>query len=444
MLITSSRPGRTLLYAALGAVLLGSAAPRSSSADDSAPVETFDAAWTLVRDTFFDPEMNGVDWDAVRAELLPAAQAADSPEALRPVIRDMLSRLNLSHFALIPQSAADLSDWGQGGDGTAGLDIRFLDGRAVVFSVTDEGPADRAGVQPGWIVHEIDGDSVDEMFTQFADQPTEYLHHEHAHARVLHALSGEVDAKTEVVFLDGRGKKIKKKLRLDPIPGEPAKFGNLPTFYPKVEREQLILEDNTEVGLIRFNIWMPAVAPSVDDAVDFFRDSDGMILDLRGNPGGVGALAMGMAGHFSSDKSSLGTMAMRDNSLEFKINPRTVNSRGESVKPFSGPLAILMDKHSASTSEVFVGGLQSLGRARVFGETSAGAALPAHATDLPNGDKLLHAVADFVRPDGERIEGRGIIPDHAVPLTREALLEGRDPALRAALDWIQDETRNRP
>lgn len=98
---------------------------------------------------------------------------------------------------------------------------------------------------------------------------------------------------------------------------------------------------------------------------------------------------------------------------------------------------------SASTSEIFAAGLQDHGRARIFGETSAGAALPAVIERLPNGDLFMHPMADLVRPSGERIEGRGVLPDVAVEVTREGLLKGIDAPLEAALSWIVDR-RARP
>ena len=79
---------------------------------------------------------------------------------------------------------------------------------------------------------------------------------------------------------------------------------------------------------------------------------------------------------------------------------------------------------------------ESLGRVRVFGERSMGAALPSQFDKLPNGDVFIHATADFVTADGTRLEGRGVIPDEAVPLRRADLLAGRDAALDAALRWI--------
>ena len=91
---------------------------------------------------------------------------------------------------------------------------------------------------------------------------------------------------------------------------------------------------------------------------------------------------------------------------------------------------------TGSASECFAGGMQALGRARVFGQTSMGQALPAFFDKLPNGDVLIHATGDFVTANGTRLEGRGVIPDQVVPIVRSELLAGRDSTLEAALAWI--------
>ena len=87
-------------------------------------------------------------------------------------------------------------------------------------------------------------------------------------------------------------------------------------------------------------------------------------------------------------------------------------------------------------SECFAGGMQSLGRVRVFGQRSMGQALPALFSRLPNGDVLIHAYGDFVTADGTRLEGRGVVPDEPVALDRRDLLAGRDRTLEAALAWF--------
>ena len=150
-------------------------------------------------------------------------------------------------------------------------------------------------------------------------------------------------------------------------------------------------------------------------------------------------MIMGISGHFLNERKPLGTMKTRDAELKFAANPRLVNAAGQRVEPFSGPVAILVDALTGSASECFAGGLQALGRARVFGQTSMGQALPAFFAKLPNGDVLIHATGDFVTADGTRLEGRGVVPDETVTITRSELLAGRDSTLEAALKWIDQQ-----
>ncbi|MCU0246751.1 MAG: S41 family peptidase [Bryobacter sp.] len=176
--------------------------------------------------------------------------------------------------------------------------------------------------------------------------------------------------------------------------------------------------------------------PQFEKAVKECLRCDGFIIDLRGNPGGLGAMAMGMAGFFVEEQGKqLGVMTQREMSLNFIVTPR--------AETYSGPLAILVDGGSGSTAEIFVGGMQDLGRAKVFGTATMGAALPSMFTRLPNGDGFQYAVADYVSQSGRRLEGGGVLPDVATPLTRKALLEGKDPALDAALNWIHEQSRSR-
>jgi carboxyl-terminal processing protease len=64
-------------------------------------------------------------------------------------------------------------------------------------------------------------------------------------------------------------------------------------------------------------------------------------------------------------------------------------------------------------------------------------ALPALSERLPNGDRLYHAVADFVDANGRRLEGAGVVPDVVVGPSREALLAGRDPVYDRAVEWVR-------
>jgi carboxyl-terminal processing protease len=241
------------------------------------------------------------------------------------------------------------------------------------------------------------------------------------------------------VFRDEAGRRVPLALERRAEPGEPVKVGNLPTMYVRAESENRRTSQGRPVGVIRFNVWMTAVDAPFQEAVDRYRSADGMIVDLRGNPGGLAAMIMGISGHFLTQRVSLGVMKTRDNELRFFANPRLVSARGERVTPFAGPVAILVDGLTGSASECFAGGMQSLGRARIFGETTMGQALPAVFDKLPNGDVLIHAYGDFVTANGTRLEGRGVIPDDPVPVQRVDLLAGRDMAVERALQWIDQE-----
>ena len=128
-------------------------------------------------------------------------------------------------------------------------------------------------------------------------------------------------------------------------------------------------------------------------------------------------------------------MTTRAPELRYLPSTRRSDRGGASLAPFGGSLAILVDGLSVSTSEIFAAAMQVVGRARIFGETSAGQALPAMLAPLPNGDVMQYVVADFTAPDGQRIEARGVTPDHRRPLRRSALLPGRDEAFLDAPAW---------
>ena len=93
---------RGAVAAAFAAAILSGGAARAAEVYKAA--ETFDAVWTIVRDSHFDPSFDRAAWDRVNAELRPKAVEAKTPGELRRVLADMLSRLGLSHFAVIPGS----------------------------------------------------------------------------------------------------------------------------------------------------------------------------------------------------------------------------------------------------------------------------------------------------------------------------------------------------
>lgn len=431
---------------AAGQSVTGGARPAAVA--PSVALATFDSAWVRIRDTYYDVTFRGVDWDAVRAELRPRAERARTMVELRAVLNEMVTRLGESHYSVIPYDVAGAVAAGgrpveKGVPGDVGMEIRLAGGALVVSRVEEGGPAERAGVRPGWLLEGLAGEPTGADVARVMNLGggggrnalTQLLW------SIRGRLEGAAGSTVAVDFRDEEGAIAGKTLVRRARPGEPVRFGNLPTFMAELSYERLAMAGGC-FGVIRFNIWMVPLVARFDRAMDEVRKCDGIVIDLRGNPGGIAGMVMGISGHFLNERIALGTMHSRGTSLNFVANPRRVDSGGNPVIPYAGPVAILVDGLSVSTSEFFAGGMQAIGRARIFGERTAGQALPATLLRLPSGDVLMYVVADFTAPDGSRIEGRGVIPDDAIPLDRRALLAGRDPAYEAAVTWLVARARS--
>jgi carboxyl-terminal processing protease len=253
--------------------------------------------------------------------------------------------------------------------------------------------------------------------------------------RVQVALHGpETSHARMTVRVDGREQTL--TVRRERPDGDRVVLGDLPPFYVHVNNRAVETPSGRGVGVVGFNVWMTSANPLIEFSIDRHRSQQGLVIDLRGNPGGLALMIRGVAGHLFDQSVVLGRMKTRDTELELAANPRVVMPDGRRVVPFAGPVALLVDELTASASECFAGGLQSLGRVRIFGRTTAGQALPAQTKRLANGDLFMYVVGDFVTGTGRRLEGEGVIPDEKVTLDVTALSAGRDLDLEAALRWL--------
>lgn len=434
-----------LLFLSLGAA---PAISRDLVSRTPLALETFDEVWRIIHETHFDTNFNGHNWNTVREKFRPRAAAARNGEDFRDVVQEMLELLSVSHLAIVPgEFASDLEtesdEDGQSVEaadendsGTVGIEVRYSKKDLLVTRVEPGLPADNAGVKPGWILKRIGSAHTaslkEKTPRKFDDRRRDFL----AWRAATKKLSGAPETGVELEFSDAKNQARRVVLTRTAAQGEPIQFGTLPVLYAHLDHQEMQSPRGKSVGVIRFNIWMLPTALAFNKAIDEHRDESALIIDLRGNVGGMVGMIIGTAGHFTTQPITLGTLIARDNTLKLPANPRLVNTAGKRVQPFAGPIAVLVDEITASASEVFTGGLQETGRIRVFGRTTAGQALPAVYSKLPNGDALYHPVADFITPKGARFEGRGVIPDEPVEINRSALLSGRDLTLEQALRWM--------
>ena len=253
----------------------------------------------------------------------------------------------------------------------------------------------------------VDGADIGDLIGH-ADGPDARTKRLDAWRRVNQRLYGAEGSWASVTVRDVDGAPHDLRIERALGAGEVVTLGNLPPLRVAFERREAKTPGGRRAGIIRFSVWMTAVSEPFERAIDEFRAYDGLVIDLRGNPGGLAAM---MGGHRRPpDRLARWCWARcirARRTCPSRSNPRLATWDGRAVKPFAGPVAILVDELTGSTSETFAGALQSLGRARIFGRPTMGQALPALTRQLPNGDVLMYAIGDFVTATGKRMEGDG-------------------------------------
>ena len=393
-------------------------------------LESFDHVWQTIHDKHWEPKPGGLDWDKVRAELRPKAGKASTSAEVRDAIREMLKRLKQSHFHLISAEAMGGLNDPFLGDGETGFEAQVIQSEALVTRVQPGSPA-----KLGWKIVSVNGTEIGQRISAVE---AAYVHSSELGLRLRQMLqarlSGEPGSTSTIDFLDEANHKVTLKVPFRKAAGKLASFGNLPPTMVSIESKQI--EGN--IGYVRFSLFLDPVRlmQTFSQAVSNCLKCDGFIVDVRGNPGGIGIMATGIASWFVDQQDQrLGAMYTRDSTLNFVVNPRP--------QAFLGPLAILVDEASASTSEIFAGGLQDMHRARVFGAKSAAAALPSVVERLPNGDGFQYAVANYISEGGRTLEGNGVQPDERVQLTRATLLGGHDAVVDSAVRWIRTKSKDK-
>ena len=400
-------------------------------------LQSFEYVWTVIRDKHWQTKPGGLDWQAIHDEFKPRIEAADSMDAVRAVMSEMLARLHQTHFGIVSADLYSNVDASHSGDVTTGMDVRVIGAHVLVTSVETGSSAAAQGVRPGWEILKIAGADLAPVVAKLNETYAgSTLRDLMLRRTILARLSNDAAESIAVEFLDGAGQRVVKKLAQADPKGNLVQFGYLNPMHVwfSSSRAGAGRVGGGAIGYVAFNAFLDPerLMASFGEAVQSCQTCDGFVIDLRGNPGGIGIMAMGMAGWFiAQPDQKLGTLYMRDNTIKFVVNPR--------VATFSGPLAILVDGASASTSEIMAGGLKDLGRARIFGTHTAGAALPSLFEKLPDGDGFQYAIANYISEGGQPLEGLGVTPDVETPVTREALLAGKDPALDAAVAWIEQK-----
>jgi carboxyl-terminal processing protease len=419
----------------------------SAAADQKAQrFAILDAAWTTVRDKHYDKTLGGVDWKAVRAKYEPVALGAPSEAAFYRALNQMIGELGQSHMTITGPGAEDEDDIEElaapgesassgpapavtaGSVGDPGIVVRVIEGQPTISTVRAGSAAERAGLQPGYVVTHVAGREL--KVTTDSARSLRPVEERFAVRRLaMRRLLGVPGTRVTVRYKDNADRAGQAVLVRDAPAAPPVRLGYLPPLFPEVHVRQ-----QGDVAIVSFNVFLvQPVLADIQKAIDGFktRGVRRLVLDLRGNPGGHAAMAIPIAARLVTAPVTLGTVHFREFSQTLVATPEV------GVTTFDGPVAILTDEGTASASEILAAGLQEAKRAVVVGDSTLGAVLPSVIQSLPGGAVMQYVVADFKTPKGVMLEGRGVQPDRRVIETRAGLRTGRDPVLDAALVAIR-------
>lgn len=451
----------TAAFAQQRAAISPNSESQSESPEAKKRRESFEIVWQTVDKNFYDPQFNGVDWKLVHDRYAPRVARATSDRELYALLQLMVNELHQSHFWIIPPEAIPklLPKHDQGEDDETvdesgreetgpetpldrikqrlterlstgiGIELRVVDGQVLISRVEPGSAAARAGLRPGFAIRTVDGKPLSQVIAELAKDPVfhDIIKPEIPLVLVANYINGDLRNSVLLTYSDARNLQRRVRITREKLKGEmsPA-IGNLPPMYTEFEAKRLA----GGLGYIRFNAFVPTQMKKVCAALRAMHDARGIIIDLRGNQGGLLGMIGGLGGLVSEYTTVLGSMKTRTGQDPVVVTPQRA--------PFTGALAILIDGSTQSAAEVFAAGMQETHRAVVIGDTSAGNTLPSGILKLPTGALFQYAFGNYQSPDGVFLEGRGVVPDWIVKLNRRALLRRGDPQLAAAIAKLRE------
>lgn len=419
--------------AALAGLLL--ILPSPGSGDAAAPTQesvaarrlaVFDTIWGDIRDLYYDPALNGVDWEGVRTHYRPLASNAPDDDAFQNVLRAMTGTLRDAHTrVLTPQQARDRR---QDQTTSAGVIIFEVAGEAVIFEVRPDSPAAEAGLRPGMPVRAVNGVPVIEAVAR-AREDVGPSSSERA-ALVLSYLRLIAGPPAQPLQLDLEG--------ADGARQSVALVRRALQTTPRFEARAL----PEGILYVRFDRFRSPVARLLRQALIQHPVARGLILDLRSNTGGEGGEGARAIAPLLDRATLLARLRTRTGRAPSALLgmvrlPLEMTAGEAGHQLFSGPIVVLINEGTASTSEVITASLQERGRARIIGTQSCGCALGVlRYRRLADGRALAISEVGLVTGLGRRIEGIGVIPDVRVDLTLDDFQQGRDRILEAGVQEI--------
>ena len=329
-------------------------------------------------------------------------------DLVKSAIDGMLANLDPHSSFLDDEDFKDMQVQTKGTFGGLGIEVTMKDGFVKVVSPIDDTPADKANIQPGDLIIGIDSEGV---YGLTLDEAVEKLR-------------GKIGE--PVIITIRRGKK-------DPFEVE--------IIRDEIKISSVKKEIFDNIGYIRLTTFSQQTTPGLVKAVQGFKKDlgdklQGIVLDLRNNPGGLLSEAISVSDSFLELGEIVSTRG-RDG----KDSTHHYSRPGDITNGL--PLVVLINSGSASASEIVAGALKDHKRAVVLGTRSFGKGSVQTVIPLPGHGAMRLTTARYYTPSGISIQAKGIAPDIEVKVAKiEPIDFGivREEDIRGALDKNEDNT----
>lgn len=385
--------------------------------------EVFQAIWETVNSNFYDPKFAGVDWQAVRERYRPQVEQVKDEREFLALMEKMLKELPVSHLFLRVPGRRDVT----------GLDVqaRLIDGQTVVTALPADLPADTQRLRAG--------DLILTPLGQLAGEPGSTVN-------------------LSVQGCDGRTRAVTVRRGFSSFPSE------RPLHWGKIEAQS-----GRQIGYLRIARFEESSATQIDAAMSDLSDTAGLIIDLRGNPGGTnsfvrlisylvqgqrfvsGLLTRPFLSRLTVPPEQIDLSALHKTVGDYSINSLLLSiglhgaialyTEDLGDKLYRGDVILLCDGGTASAAEGLIAYLKQQARAVTVGRTTAGRLLTSNNFRLPNGWQLVVPIAVPISSDKKLFKDTPLPPDFAVRWTRQDVCEGRDPDMAKALEVLAQRPR---
>ena len=339
-------------------------------------------AWTLVNEGFYDPEkFDEIQWKRIRQKTLQ--KQIETSEEAYSAIEDMLKPLDDPYTRILRPKDYELlksSNFGSEINGV-GLQLGEDDNKKIkVISTIGGSPAEEAGIISGDLIEKVNGISSEELGL----------------ANTASKLRGESGTKVLVEISRESGEIREIDLERRSVDLRPV-------------RTKRLREDSHTIGYLRITQFSESVPKKFEEALQELKEKEveGLILDLRNNSGGLVSSGIAVADSLLSERPVVETK--NRNGIKDAILSQKETS-------FDGKMVTLVNKGTASASEILAGSLQDNDRSILMGEQTYGKGLIQSLKSLGEDSGIAITVASYLTPDGNNIQGRGITPDKLLDL----------------------------